>query len=268
MNEKIEIVDVTPENVDEMPCCGVKDPCHEGRQRKVAWLKAHFDKGLRARILLFEGKQQFGYIESLPGQYVWRRVEADGYMFIHCLWVFYRKFQNKGYGRRLIQSVADDAAAKKMKGVAVITRKRPWASGSEIFLKNGFETVDSLPPDYELLAKKLDPKTPDPSFRRDDGLCFQEYGEGLTLIRAGQCPHTIRFSEKICESARETYHMEPRVIDLDTCQDAQNAPTPYAVFSIILEGQLLVDHQISRSRFQNIMNKRLGHKPSPRSTKP
>ena len=37
--------------------------------------------------------------------------------------------------------------------------------------------------------------------------------------------------------------------------DAQNAPTPYAVFAVIYDGRLLADHQISRARFRNIMNK-------------
>ena len=32
------------------------------------------------------------------------------------------------------------------------------------------------------------------------------------------------------------------------------APTPYAVFSVIHNGRILADHQISRTRFRNIMN--------------
>jgi hypothetical protein len=45
------------------------------------------------------------------------------------------------------------------------------------------------------------------------------------------------------------------VVDLESWSDAQNAPTPYAVFALIYNGRLLADHQISRTRFRNIMSK-------------
>jgi hypothetical protein len=45
------------------------------------------------------------------------------------------------------------------------------------------------------------------------------------------------------------------VIDLKSWSDAQGAPTPYAVFAILYNGELLADHQISRIRFGNLMNK-------------
>jgi hypothetical protein len=44
------------------------------------------------------------------------------------------------------------------------------------------------------------------------------------------------------------------VVDLESWSDAQNAPTFYAVFALIHNGRLLADHQISRTRFRNIMS--------------
>jgi hypothetical protein len=58
--------------------------------------------------------------------------------------------------------------------------------------------------------------------------------------------------------ARTTYGIKPRTVELKTLRDARNAPTPYAVFAIVYDGQLLADHQISRRRFGNIMDKLLG----------
>ena len=84
---------------------------------------------------------------------------------------------------------------------------------------------------------------------------MKKYGKGLTIIRANQCPHTIRFADKIVEMARKTYKLEPRIVEFNTYRQAQNAPTPYAVFAVIYNGRLLTDHQISSSRFKNIMNK-------------
>ena len=45
---------------------------------------------------------------------------------------------------------------------------------------------------------------------------------------------------------------------LHACLDfrpRRNTPTPFAVFAVIYNGQILADHQISRKRFKNIMNK-------------
>ena len=142
-----------------------------------------------------------------------------------------------------------------MKGVAVVARKRHWLADSSIYLKNGFQVVDTAPPDYELLVKKFNKSAPNPKFKDNRDKKLKKYGKGLTIIRANQCPHTIIFADKIAEMARKTYKLEPRIVELNTYRQAQNAPTPYAVFAVIYNGRLLADHQISSSRFKNIMNK-------------
>jgi len=75
------------------------------------------------------------------------------------------------------------------------------------------------------------------------------------LIRSSQCPYIPKFTAEIIETAKKEYDVELNEVDLRSPDDAQNAPTPYAVFSLIYEGRLLADHQISRTRFRNIMNK-------------
>lgn len=67
--------------------------------------------------------------------------------------------------------------------------------------------------------------------------------------------HTAKFADEVAEMSEKTYGLKPRIIELKTLQDVQNAPTPYAVFTIIYDGQILADRQISRSRFENIMKK-------------
>lgn len=255
MTEQIRMVDVSLENMYESPCCGIKDIEHKGYKQKTNWLKTYFKKGFRAKVLYTEDNRQFGYIEYLPGQYAWRAVEAEGYMFIHCIWTFYKKYKRKGYGTLLIQSTIDDAKKEKMKGVAVVTRKRPWLAKSDIFLKNGFVVVDNAPPDYELLVKKLNNSSPHPKFRDNWDEKLKKYREGLTIIRADQCPHSIKFADDIAEMAQNTYKLKTNIVELKTHQDAQNAPTPFAVFAIIYDGRILADHLISRKRFENIMNK-------------
>jgi len=255
MAEQIRMVDVSLDNMLESPCCGIKNTEHKGYKRKTDWLKTYFKKGFHAKVLYTEDNRQFGYIEYLPGQYAWRAVEAEGYMFIHCIWTFYKKYKGKGYGKLLIQAAIDDAKKEKMKGVAVVTRKRPWLAQSDIFLKNGFEAVDTAPPDYELLVKKFNKSSPNPKFKDNWEEKLKKYGQGLTIIRADQCPHSIKFADEIAETAKNIYKLKTKIVELKTHQDAQNAPTPFTVFAIIYNGRILADHQISRTRFENIMKK-------------
>ena len=49
--------------------------------------------------------------------------------------------------------------------------------------------------------------------------------------------------------------MKPRIVEIKSCRQAQNAPTPYAVFAVLHDGRILADHQISLTRFRNIVKK-------------
>ena len=50
---------------------------------------------------------------------------------------------------------------------------------------------------------------------------------------------------------------KPRIIELKTAEEAQNAPSVYAAFNLIHKGRLLADRYISTTRFKNILNKEL-----------
>jgi YoaP-like len=253
----LHLVEVTPGQLGQLPCCGVKNTAHEGYRAKTAWLKEHLPGGLRARILLTEDDRQCGYIEYLPGEHAWRGVDAAGYMFIHCIWTFYRKYQHKGNAVRLVQACVDDARRAKMRGVAVVARKKPWLASSDLFVKCGFEVVATAPPDYELLVLKFRKNAPAPSFLPLPESRAESYGPGLTIIRANQCPHAVKFAREIGEVAEREFQIKPKHVLLKSCQNARNAPTPYAVFSVILDGKVISDHQISKTRFRNLMKKQL-----------
>ena len=255
MSKQIRVFEVTRDNYLESPCCGIKNTEHKGHRHKSQWTKAYLDKGLRIKLLLDEKSYQVGYIEYLPGEYAWRGVIADGYMFIHCLWTFYKQNQRKGYGSQLIHAAINDAKKERMNGVAAMARKKPWLASKDIFLKNGFTIVDTAPPDHELLVMKFKKTAPDPKFKTGWEKKLEKYARGLTIIRSNQCPHVMKFADDIAEMSRDTYKLNPKIVELKTHREAQNAPTPYAVFSIIYNGKVIADHQVSRSRFRNIMNK-------------
>jgi L-amino acid N-acyltransferase YncA len=250
------LIEVTAANVATLPCCGIKNVEHEGRRRKVAWLQDHLEKGLRARILVGEDGRQCGYVEYLPGAHAWRGVDAAGYMVIQCIWTFYRKYQHRGKAAGMVRECIAEARKAKMLGVAVVARRKPWLASSDLFLKCGFRVVATAGPDYELLVKKFSKTAPDPKFRvAADAL--DGYADGLTIISSDQCPHGVKFAREIGEVAENEYKLKPRLVVLRSAEAARNAPTPYSVFSIVYNGTVLADHQISKTRFRNIMNKTL-----------
>ena len=255
MMREPSLVAMDATNFDALPCCGIKSPTHPGRQQKSCWLQANARFRLRAKTLVAPDGEPAGYLEYLPGEFAWRGVEAAGYMFIHCIWIYSKRHQRKGWGNFMIEACLNDAESAGMSGVAAMVRDGPWLADRRLFMANGFEAVDTAPPDYQLLVRKFDSSAGNPAFKKDWDQRLARYGRGLTILRSSQCPHIAKFAADIAEAAEEDYRIVPTVVDLESWQDAQNAPTPYAVFSLIYNGRLLADHQISQTRFRNIMGK-------------
>jgi len=135
---KPRLIDVDAASFDRLPCCGIKSPTHPGRERKRCWLQANAKFGLRAKMLLAPDGEPAGYIEYLPGEFAWRGVEARGFLFIHCVWIFRKQHQRKGWGRVMIEACLNDARKAGMHGAAVMVRDGAWLADRRLFLANGF----------------------------------------------------------------------------------------------------------------------------------
>lgn len=228
------------------------NPQHEGYQIKLEWLKKWFSEGLRIKLLYVENESKpVGFIEYVPGEFAWRAVDAKDQMFIHCLWVSPNKYKNKGYGSLLIDDCVQDAKKEGRCGVAVVTSEGSFMAGKALFLKNGFRSVAKADPSFELMMKPLK-KGPLPKLN-DWKKQLSKY-EGLNIVYANQCPWVARSVGELCEIA-EKKGWKPKVTELKTAKQAQNAPSPYAVFNLVHDGRLLADHYISKTRFLNILKK-------------
>jgi hypothetical protein len=254
---KAEIRDMTEENIFDYGFCGTRSIEHEGCRRKAEWFKKRLAEGMRYKVLYSREKGAIGLIEYIPGKYAWRAVEADKYMVIHCLCIFYKPFREKDYASKMIDRCLEDARKERMLGAAVVTRKGAWMVGKEIFLKKGFEVVDRTPPDFELLVKKIKKGAPDPKFKGNYEKLLKKYDKGLTILWSDQCPFIAKSIREIRETIEERYGIKAKIIQMKNHEDAQNAPSPYAIFSLIYDGELRAFHPISRKRFMNIMDKEL-----------
>jgi hypothetical protein len=255
---QVEIVDTTIDNVAGLGVCGYKNAKKEGFPEKVGWLKKRFPEGLVMKTLVSDSDGAQGMIEYIPGELCWRPVDAAGYMFIHCVFVGFKStYKNKGYASLLLAECEKDARKSHLHGVSVVTRKGSFMIGQEFFLKHDYAPVATATPDFVLLAKRFRAAAPAPRFNLD-ARRLDAYSHGLFIIRADQCPYTVKNVREICETAKADYGIEPRVVHLDSCQAAQASPSPFGTFCVILDGVVVADSPISRGRFINIMNKRAG----------
>jgi len=248
---EVEIINIDSSNVCDYGFCGYKSPKQEGYRRKTEWLKKRFAEGMTLKVLHAPGEGAVGFIEYIPGEHTWRPIEARGYLTIHCIMIHRKKYKEAGYGSLLLEECLRDAKKMKANGVAVVTSKGTWMAGSGLFVKHGFESVDSAPPSFELFVKKMK-KGPLPRFRGGWEERARSCGKGLVIIRSDQCPCTAKFTGEILDTAKGL-GMNARVEELRTCRQAQNAPSPYGIFNIVYNGRLIADHPISKTRFRNII---------------
>jgi GNAT superfamily N-acetyltransferase len=251
----IEIVDTNAENILNYGICGYINVKRPGFLEKVEWLKERFSEGMRVKTLYSQKDGTQGMIEYIPGEYCWRPVDAEGYMFIHCIFVgFKRDYKNKGYATLLLNECVEDAKKAHTYGVAATTRKGAFMAGKELFVKNGFSVVDTAPPDFELVVKKFTQDAPDPRFKGDWKARLNQYKSGLTILRADQCPYTVKNVREIVKTAQETFGIEPKIATQKNHLEAQKSPCPFGTFCIIFNGEVVAHHPISKTRFVNIMN--------------
>ncbi len=254
MDSNIKIISVNSENISEYkPVCFI-NPKNEGYQIKLEWLKKTFPKGLKI-LLLYMGneKKPIGFIEYIPGKYAWRAVDASGYMFIHCIWISPNKHKEKGYGSILVKECIKDAEKCGKYGVAVVTSEGSFMAGKALFLRNGFQSVASAKPSFELMVKTLK-KCSLPKFR-DWEKQLSKY-KGLYFIYANQCPWVARSIKELTEIVKEK-GLKVKITELKSAEEIQNAPSIYGTFNLVYNGKLLADHYISSRRFLNIIEKEL-----------
>ena len=250
-----QIVDVNKDNLYDFAHCFLQNRKHPGYIAKTDWLKNRLAEGLRYKLLIKGKGKWIGFIEYAPAAKAWRTIKAKKYMVIHCIWTYPKSIQHKGYGKKLLDECLKDAKENRMHGVAVLTRSSPkgtFIAKRDLFVKAGFKLSDTSPPDHELLVKKLNMSAPDPKFPKDFEKRLQKYKTGLTIIWSNQCPYIGKSLGEIFETA-EKRNIRFKSVELKTPKEAQLAPTPYAVFSILHDRKIVADHMVSNTRFKNIL---------------
>lgn len=235
MKKDFQVIEVNVGNVSETGFfCFMSKKNAEGYRRKLNWLKGRFNEGLKIKMLKLPER---GFIEYIPGEYAWRPVNAEGYIFIHCLWVMGRS-KGKGLATILLNECIKDAEKGGKQGVAMTTSEGNWLVGKKFLIKHGFETVDQAPPSFNLMVKKFG-DYPSPSFTKNWDKNIKKHGNGLTVFRSDQCPYIDDAVAMVADTAEEL-GIDYRFVDLKSSRDVQNlSPSAYGVFGILYNGSLL-----------------------------
>jgi ribosomal protein S18 acetylase RimI-like enzyme len=237
----MNIIDVTKNNVTETGFfCKMSQKKSEGYKRKLNWVNSRFDEGLHIKMLDLKQNGR-GFIEYIPGEYAWRAVNAEGFMFIHCLWVVGQS-KGKGYAKLLLDECIKDAKKQKMNGVAMLTSEGNWLVSKQIFERAGFVAVDHLSP-FDLMVLNFK-KYKAPSFPKNFEEKINNYDNGFTVIRTDQCPYLDDATNTIKAYANKK-KIDFKEVELKTAKDVrEKSPSPYGVFSIVYNKKLLSHHYL------------------------
>jgi GNAT superfamily N-acetyltransferase len=243
---------IGPENLAECGIGCVTNRKHVGYNRKVAWLRERFSEGLRILLLRDGNGAPLAFLEYVPGEYAWRPVDAGGWLFIHCLWVYPKGQKVGGLGSRLIRACVEEARRAGVRGASAMVSDGPWMPGKGVFLKDGFERTAERDR-FQLVVCRLK-KGPEPRFREIDPRWAKQ--RGLHIVYAAQCPYIIKSVIDV-SAAAGTRGLRVKVTELRSAREAQNAPSYHGVFNLLWNGRLLSDHDVRGGRFRNILKKEI-----------
>lgn len=237
-----EIITVTPETVGKTGFfCKMSARGKPGYEQKLDWLAKRFEEGLQLRLL---GSGERGFIEFIPGDFAWRGIEnAHDFMVIHCLWVVGRS-KGKGLSTALLTEAETYAKNAGYKGIAAVASTGNWLIDPGVLTHHGYLGVASEAPGFEILAKAFDTEASMPRFSGGFDNKAMAHPDGLAIYRSSQCPY-LDDAARTARSFAEDEGLACTEIVLETAEDVRRlSPTPYGVFAITLNGQLVSSHYL------------------------
>lgn len=249
----MELIKLTHENLEtEHICCAIANNKDCQVLSKKAWLKERLDEGLVFLKCNVRGKC---FIEYIPAEYAWAPVDADGYMYIDCLWVS-GQFKGQGYSNLLLEECIRDSKEKGKKGLVILSSKKKmgYLSDAKYMRYKGFETVDTANPYFELMYLPFDKDAQKPCFKSSTKEQTQSgMQSGFTLYYTSQCPFTAKYVPQIEEMAKKR-NVDFHSIHVLTREQAQNALIPFTTFSLFYNGEFITHEILSEKKFEKILN--------------
>lgn len=244
-----DFINLTSENLNnEHLCCAIADKKHQkGVDEKRAWLAGQIAQGHVFRKLNEKGKV---FIEYAPVETAWVPIEGDNFIYIYCLWVS-GSFKDKGYGKELLQYCIDDAKRQNKSGVCIISSKKkmPFLSEKKFMQKFGFETVDTIGEEYELLALSFDGTRP---VFTENAKKLSIDNETLTIYYSVQCPYILNCIEQV-KNYCESEGVPLQLVKVDSCKAAKELPCVFNNWAVFYKGKFVTLHLLNEGYLKKML---------------
>ena len=248
----MEYIRVTEENIEkEHICCAISNNNDIQVSSKKDWLRSQFENGL---VFLKSVERGKCFIEYIPAEYCWNPINADGYMYIDCLWVS-GSFKGHGYSSDLLQQCIEDSRQKGRKGLCILAsaKKKPFLADPKFLMHKGFSVCDEADNGIQLWYLPFNENEDKPKFKE----CARHPHideKGYVLYYTHQCPFNAKYVPVLEEIAKER-NIDFRAIRLETMKEAQNAPTPITTYSLFKDGEYVTNEQMNDKRFLKMLEK-------------
>lgn len=247
----MEIIRVTAGNIEkEHICCAISSNKDIQVVSKKKWLSERFEDGL---VFLKGNVRGKCFIEYIPAENAWVPIEANGYMFINCLWVS-GQYKGRGNSNLLLEECINDCRQKEKYGLCIISskKKRAFLADSKYLSHKGFRLADSAKPYFELWYLPFSEEAPKPSFR-PHAKTPEITCDGFVLYYSHQCPFTAKYVPLLKQEA-EKMGFPFKTVLLNDKESAQNAPSAVTNFALFYNGRFITHEILSIGKFQKLVN--------------
>lgn len=249
----MELIRITRENLEqEHICCAISNNKDIQVLSKKSWLKDRLDEGL---VFLKGNVRGKCFIEYIPAEYAWAPIEADGYMYIDCLWVA-GQFKGQGYSSVLLEECIRDSKSRGKKGLVVLSsskKKLPFLQDSNYLKYKGFATADWASPYFELMYLPFDKNVAKPHFKSSTiEINKSNIQDGFTLYYTDQCPFTAKYVPLLKDIAKKK-DVKLQTTHILTREQAQNCPSPFTTFALFYNGEFVTHEILSENKFEKIL---------------
>ncbi|WP_027216760.1 N-acetyltransferase [Butyrivibrio fibrisolvens] len=248
----MEYIKVTKDNLEqEHICCAISNNKDIQVASKKAWLADRFDEGL---VFLKSAERGKCFIEYIPAENAWVPIDADGYMYIDCLWVS-GSFKGHGYSSDLLNACIEDSKEKGKKGLCILSsaKKKPFLADPKFLKYKGFEVCDEADNGIQLMYLPFDKKAKVPSIKE----CAKHPHideKGYVLYYTNQCPFNAKYVPVLEETAKKN-QITFKAVKIQTKDEAQSAPTPVTTYAFFCDGEYVTNEQMNDKKFLKLIGK-------------
>ena len=248
----MEYIRVTKDNLEkEHICCAISNNKDIQVSSKKAWLADRFDDGL---VFLKSTERGKCFIEYIPAENAWNPIDADGYMFIDCLWVS-GSFKGHGYSNDLLGACVAESREKGKKGLCILCaeKKKPFLADPKFLKYKGFAVCDEADNGIQLWYLPFSFDAEPPRFK-DSARHPHVEEKGYVLYYTSQCPFNAKYVPIVEQTAKE-HDILFRAVHIESKEQAQNAPTPITNYALFCDGEYLTNEQMNDKKFLKLVSR-------------